>query len=237
MVDIDTKKFERAHRYSYKLYVGDIPDGMMVLHRCDNPACVNPHHLELGTAKDNIQQAARRGRLNKRMAAAGELNGWSKLSDEQVKEIRLLRESGMSSDELSLTYGVTPGHINKICRGGSRVFKPGASSFRQDTRSKKIGDARRKVTPEMKAQIKSLSESGKTHQQIAEAVGLTQGHVSVVLQQINGGKKQKPRLSEDTINSILALHRQGLSTGKIGLQLGVPKPTVQSVLKRHKGAA
>ena len=52
----------RAHRYAYEVWCGPIPEGMMVLHSCDNPPCCNPDHLRVGTAKDNAQDAILRGR-------------------------------------------------------------------------------------------------------------------------------------------------------------------------------
>ena len=54
----------KAYRVSYELFVGKIPDGLLVRHKCDTPSCVNPNHLEVGTQKDNVNDASLRGRLN-----------------------------------------------------------------------------------------------------------------------------------------------------------------------------
>ena len=58
----DGAKLERAHRISYALHIGPVPDDMFVLHECDNPPCVNPSHLFLGTAGDNARDRAAKGR-------------------------------------------------------------------------------------------------------------------------------------------------------------------------------
>lgn len=73
----------RAHRYSYELHIGPIPEGLSVLHHCDNPSCVNPKHLFVGSTFDNHQDKVRKGRQ-----AKGETNGFSKLSDDEIREIR-----------------------------------------------------------------------------------------------------------------------------------------------------
>lgn len=59
-------KEEKAHRASYKTFVGDIPEGMCVRHKCDNTLCVNPNHLEVGTHSDNMQDMADRSRAGRK---------------------------------------------------------------------------------------------------------------------------------------------------------------------------
>ena len=72
-----------AHRFSYELYRGKIPDGLHVLHQCDVSLCVNPAHLELGTHQRNMREAAERGRM-----ARGSRQRCARLTDDSVKEIK-----------------------------------------------------------------------------------------------------------------------------------------------------
>lgn len=82
----------RTHRFSWELHFSKIPDGLLVCHYCDNPPCVNPYHLFLGTNKDNIED-----RDNKNRQAKGESHGNTKLTYHQVKEIRRLCNEGKFS--------------------------------------------------------------------------------------------------------------------------------------------
>ncbi len=75
----------RAHRVSYLLHVGEIPDKMLVLHKCDNPPCVNPHHLWLGTPLDNMKDMIDKGRDDK---VKGMRHPAATITDEDVLEIR-----------------------------------------------------------------------------------------------------------------------------------------------------
>lgn len=103
---------QRAHRVSYELFVGPIPDGLEVLHKCDNPSCVNPGHLEVGTNLLNMQQKAERGR-----SAKGEDHGSAKLTEEQVLEIRQrFAEGGVSKTALAEEYGVSRTTIRRLVR-------------------------------------------------------------------------------------------------------------------------
>lgn len=106
------RKTYRAHRASWIAYFGPIPDGMHVLHRCDNPACVNPRHLFLGTNKDNVDDKVRKGR-QKGNPSPGEANGMSFLTTEDVKFIRASTETALA---LSRQFGVTAAMIGKIRR-------------------------------------------------------------------------------------------------------------------------
>jgi hypothetical protein len=100
-----------AHRASYVLFVGEILDGLSVLHTCDNPSCVNPDHLWLGTYKDNAQDRAKKGRNNSRR---GENHGRSKLTDNQVREIKRLYQDGLKLNEIASMFGVSYSHTYAI---------------------------------------------------------------------------------------------------------------------------
>lgn len=96
-----------AHRYSYELAYGPIPDGLFVCHQCDNPICINPAHLFLGTNTDNMQDAVQKGRI-----AYGERNGNSKLTKANVRAIRA--DTISTQSDLGREYGVSEGTIRNI---------------------------------------------------------------------------------------------------------------------------
>jgi hypothetical protein len=104
-----------AHRFSYTLHCGGIPEGMLVCHHCDNPKCVNPDHLFLGTHKDNSRDCVQKRRL---YTAYGECSPHAKLNSGQVIEIKqLLQQRNMPKTEIAKRYNVTAGAISMIARG------------------------------------------------------------------------------------------------------------------------
>jgi len=107
-----------AHRVSYELYTGTIPDGMFVLHKCDNRICVNPAHLFLGTHQDNMDDMKNKGRSSRESRNKGSSNGRAKLTESDVSEIRKRYEDGCATQhELSVQYGVSRSTVSYICSG------------------------------------------------------------------------------------------------------------------------
>ncbi len=106
-----------AHRLSYILAHGPIADGLRVCHQCDNPRCVRPDHLFLGTDADNLGDCAAKGRTARLFGAE---NHSSKLTAEQIAEIRTL-VGGQSASSIARQYGVARTTIVSIARGRSWV--------------------------------------------------------------------------------------------------------------------
>lgn len=110
------KRRTTAHRGSWLLHRGPIPDGLVVCHKCDNRACVNPAHLFLGTYAENMQDASRKGRMNWRPGEVrnlprGEDHHGTKLT---VADVVAIRSSEMSGVALAARYGITPTSITRI---------------------------------------------------------------------------------------------------------------------------
>lgn len=107
-----TLKTRHASQVAYILEYGRIPDGLCVLHRCDNPPCVRPDHLFLGTNKDNKQDA-----IKKRRHAHGMHHPMAKLTDDAVREIRRkYRPREYTRTMLATEYGVCVVTISRIVR-------------------------------------------------------------------------------------------------------------------------
>lgn len=103
-----------AHRVAWTIAKGPIPDGLCVLHHCDNRPCVNPAHLFLGTNADNAHDAMLKGRLADRR---GEANGQSKLTEDDVLGVRAARAAGETEVSIARRYHVSQTTISHIVRG------------------------------------------------------------------------------------------------------------------------
>jgi hypothetical protein len=141
-----------AHLFSYLIHFGQIDEGLLVRHSCDNPPCVYPDHLLIGTNQDNVQD-----RVTRRREAVGERVGLSKLTASKVQEIRLdLR----SFTEIALEYEITAGEVGHIKH--RRIWKhlPGEIAF---------GNKRCKLTD---VEILDILYDNRSHVEIASAHGI-----------------------------------------------------------------
>lgn len=103
----------KAHRVSYELHKGPIPKGLHVCHSCDNPNCVNPDHLWVGSAKDNARDRAAKGRSGPRHVA-GEKNPAAIIRADMVPLIRLSSMHGIPQPAIAAACGVSRAAISKI---------------------------------------------------------------------------------------------------------------------------
>lgn len=108
----------KAHRFSWEIHNGPIPKGMQVLHDCDNPPCVRPDHLFLGTQLDNLNDMRSKGRgfVPPAGTAKWELHGNARLTKLQVREIRALAIKAKTHLELAERFGVSRTQISRIIR-------------------------------------------------------------------------------------------------------------------------
>lgn len=154
-----------AHRLSYMIHHGPVPDGMYVCHSCDNPECTNPNHLFLGTPKDNTQDM-----LTKSREAWGMKSGSRKLTTDQVISIRRAYADGESIDILMGIFGVSRSCITDIVTGRRWGKAPGPIS-------KPPGKAK-KLTPELVMEIyKEIGRGEFTYIEIGSMYKVTEATI------------------------------------------------------------
>ena len=108
-----------AHKFSFVHHHGAIPDGMYVCHHCDNPRCVRPDHLFLGTPKDNSQDMVSKGRVR---VASGDKHYKTKIREEDLQKIIEMCKT-MTQAQVARAFGVDPSHISRIAAGHKRGRK------------------------------------------------------------------------------------------------------------------
>ncbi len=127
-----SRRTVNAHRVSWEVHYGPIPDGLFVLHRCDNKSCVNPSHLFLGTHSDNMADMVAKGR-----SLSGEKHNLAKLTDKDVAEIRSLGKTTIHR-KIAKRFGVSRTHVGALINGTyragkitrPRAYQPSASDSR-----------------------------------------------------------------------------------------------------------
>lgn len=110
----------RAHRIAWMLHHGRFPpDGMLVCHTCDNPSCVNPDHLFLGTPADNMADKMQKGR-GRRMFKSNEDHPNCRLTDAQVEAIKTLSARGEKQASIARSFQINQGTVSRIVNGKRR---------------------------------------------------------------------------------------------------------------------
>lgn len=110
------KTMARAHRVAWQLEKGEIPDGLDVLHTCDNRRCVNLRHLFLGTAQDNVDDMIAKGRKVSR-GPQGETHPRARMTARKVRTLRAFFTAGMfSQSDLARIYTIAPNTVGDIVK-------------------------------------------------------------------------------------------------------------------------
>lgn len=125
---------KRAHRVAYERVNGPIPPQIngsraVIRHRCDNPLCVNPDHLEIGTQADNMADMAKRNR-----ARSGQAHHNARITAEQAMEIVAAVEAGERVVDVAARFGITPGLVSSLRYGRTKWIKVEAPTGRSDRR-------------------------------------------------------------------------------------------------------
>jgi len=107
------RKVQLAHRVSFKIFNGYLPDDLYVCHKCDNPSCCNPDHLFLGTNSDNIKDAFSKGRVYR---PKGEDHYYSKLKESDVVEIRELAKKNVDKQKIADKFKISLSHADNVIR-------------------------------------------------------------------------------------------------------------------------
>jgi len=163
-------RHEAAHRISYELSIGPIPQHLYVRHRCDNPPCVRPDHLIIGTQADNIADASKRDRIRH-----GSTHPEAKLTEQSVEAIRHAYAKGDQTEaSLASKYDVTWSTISQILRGKTwrRVDGP---------RTPNGIYPNRKLTATTVSKMRRLNQEGVNITVLAEQFGICRKHAERVV--------------------------------------------------------
>lgn len=164
-----------VHRMSYIMHFGDIKEGMLVCHKCDNKKCTNPSHLFLGTQQDNMKD-----RDNKNRQAVGESHGMSKLTNEVVREIRenYSNNKTLRIDELAKKYGIERHTIGLVINNKIWIDE----SYKPYVRCGREGSHRVKLTYKDITEIRNRYNKNDIKQsELADEYGVSQRYISMIV--------------------------------------------------------
>jgi hypothetical protein len=234
-----TTRLERAHRVSWFFAHGPIPEGKLVLHKCDNPPCVNPDHLFLGTHRDNTQDMFKKNRANK---VRGEGHPLTFFTEDQVIELRRRYGAGEDIKLLAKEFNTTRDSIYPAVSGRTWKHLPGAI---------KRGLPKGAIAPFAKLTDESVIEAhkriknGESINKVAQELGCsgvalgnavngkTWKHLNLSplnLKTAKGSRQHRSKLTDDQIRGIRELHAKGVTMKVIANIYSVSQSTVCNII-------
>ncbi len=232
-----------AHRFAWELVNGPIPAGMFACHKCDRPACCNPEHIFLGSMADNTRDMLDKGR-GRNGERAGESIGTSKLTAEQIKEIRSPQYETWILNDIAARFGVS---ISAICsilnrRSWAHLDSSGDAPI-QNRQPKGERNRLAKLTDADVLEIRSDKWAGKLHREIAEHFGVSRRLIGRVLSremwaqvESNGDapiRKYTPnKLTDAQVLSIRSEDFAGWKQQDIAAHFGVSFGLISNILHR-----
>ena len=171
-----------AHRYSYTLHNGAIPPGLCVCHSCDNPPCVNPAHLWVGTRRQNSQDMIDKGRNVLPAISEGERSHFARLRRKQVIEIRRRAEAGETNSALAREFGVTRRTVDRVVNGQTWKHLPGAPDPSLRHRGPRLGQANRnaKLSDDQVLEVFRRAVAGEQYAELAYEFGVSKSLVWMI---------------------------------------------------------
>ena len=170
------EKMIGAHRFSWLLAGESIPEGEYVCHHCDNPPCVRPSHLFVGTQQDNIDDKMRKGR---HVASKGSDNGMSLLSEEDVRNICGEFNRGTNQNKIARQYGISKKHISDIIRGKRWGYLGLGLNVSHYANGEKSGRAR--LTENNVLQIRTTHKNGCSRKDLMKEFGISSSTLHYIL--------------------------------------------------------
>lgn len=161
-----------SHRIAFFMENGIDPKDLCVCHKCDNPACVNPNHLFLGTDKDNVHDMHKKGRFGLRR---GEGTHNSKLKDFQVKEILEKHKNGQSVPSLCKEYNVSSAIVHSILRRVTRKF------LSEGYEKRKLEYGNSKLNKSKVLEIRKKFSDGEATKELAKLFNVTIASISYIV--------------------------------------------------------
>lgn len=226
-----------THRASYAMFNGPIPEGLVVRHKCDNPPCCNPQHLEIGTKKDNAQDMVKRGRCN---PPRGERSAIHKLTRKIVSQIKThLLNGTMNQLELATLYGVCHNTIHSIRMGISWANIP-------PLLPQEIPQPFRKYSDQDYLDMRQKWRDGWTLKQLSEEYECRIDFIQAVIRGKRGKKvsvglrvirQNKNKLDDATRQEMLRRHKAGESQITLAKEFGMSKNGISLMFQKMQEAA